>query len=148
MKPDDIKRRLRQFESLCRERGLPLTVQRREILRAVLEREDHPTAEQIYDSLKDRMAGLSRTTVYRVLDTLVALGVTRRLDHPGAIARFDGKTRRHHHLVCKTCNRVVDVASGGLDNLRLPPRQRHGFQIEDYSVHFIGICAECRRKSP
>jgi Fur family peroxide stress response transcriptional regulator len=148
VKPNQIETRLGQFESLCRERGLPLTIQRREILRAVLERDDHPTAEQVYDSVRDRVAGLSRTTVYRVLETLVGLGVIRRLHHPGASSRFDGKTGRHHHLVCRMCNRVIDVASRGLDNLPLPPRQRHGFQIEDYSVHFIGVCAECGQKTP
>jgi Fur family peroxide stress response transcriptional regulator len=145
---NEIETRLGQFESLCRERGLPLTVQRREILRALLERDDHPSAEQIYDSVKDRIVGLSRTTVYRALETFVRMGVIRRLHHPGASARFDGKTVRHHHLLCRTCNRVIDVASRGLDNLRLPPRQRHGFVVEDYSVHFIGVCAECRRKIP
>ena len=147
VKSNEIQRRLGQFESLCRQRGLPLTVQRREILRAVLQRDDHPTPEQVYNALKDRMAGLSRTTVYRVLETLVGLGLIRRLHHPGTSARFDGKTARHHHVVCRTCNRVIDVASRGLDNLQLPPRKRHGFQIEDYSVHFVGVCAECRRKT-
>jgi Fur family peroxide stress response transcriptional regulator len=143
VKRDEIQQRLQQFESLCRERGLPLTVQRRDILKAVLERDDHPSADQIYESVKDRIPGLSRTTVYRVLETLVGLGVIQRLHHPGANARFDGRIHRHHHLVCKQCNRVIDIVSKGLDDLRLPPSQRRGFEIEDYSVHFTGLCAEC-----
>jgi Fur family peroxide stress response transcriptional regulator len=147
VKPNEIETRLGQFEALCRQRGLPLTVQRREILRAVLGRDDHPTAEQVYDALKGRMAGLSRTTVYRVLEMLVGLGMIRRLHHPGSSARFDGKTGRHHHLVCRSCHRVIDVASQGLDHLELPPGKRHGFQIEDYSVHFIGVCAECCKRT-
>jgi Fur family peroxide stress response transcriptional regulator len=138
--------RIRQFESLCRERRLPLTVQRREIFRAVLERDDHPTADQIYDTLTDRLAGLSLTTVYRALETLAGLGVIRRLHHPGASARFDGKIRRHHHLVCKTCHRVIDVDGASLDDLTLPSSQCQGFEIEGYSVHFTGVCAECRPK--
>jgi Fur family peroxide stress response transcriptional regulator len=147
VRPDEIDARLRWFASLCRERGIPLTVQRREILKAVLQRDDHPTADQVYESVKQRVAGLSRTTVYRVLDTLVGLGVIRRLHHPGRTARFDGKTHRHHHLVCRTCHRVIDVDSQALDDIELPARQRRGFQIEDYSVHFIGVCAECGRKA-
>jgi Fur family peroxide stress response transcriptional regulator len=140
-----IQQRLQQFEALCRERGLPLTVQRRDILKAVLERDDHPSADQIYESVKDRIPDLSRTTVYRVLETLVGLGVIRRLHHPGAGARFDGKIHRHHHVICRKCNRVIDVESKKLDDLRLPPSQRHGFQIEDHSVHFMGVCETCRR---
>lgn len=147
MASNDIEDRLRQFESLCRERGLALTVQRREILKAVLERDDHPTADQVFDSVKDHIAGLSRTTLYRVLETLIDLGVIRRLHHPGSSARFDGKITRHHHLVCKTCDRVIDIESRTLDSLQLPSKQRRGFQIEDYSVHFTGVCAECRRRA-
>lgn len=145
MVSDDIARRLQQFETLCRERGLPLTVQRRDVLKAVLERDDHPSADQIYESVRERIPGLSRTTVYRALETLVELGVIRRLHHPGAAARFDGATHRHHHLVCRKCNRVIDVESRQLDNLQLPPRMRHGFQIEDHSVHFMGVCEVCRK---
>jgi len=146
MNQDDIEARLREFESLCRERGLPLTVQRREVLRGMLERDDHPTADQIYETVRQRIAGLSLTTVYRVLETLVGLGVIRRLPHPGPSARFDGKTYRHHHLVCKRCHRVVDVQSHVFDDLALPAPQRQGFEIEDFSVHFLGVCEECRRK--
>lgn len=141
---DDVAQRLKQFELLCRQRGLPLTVQRRDILKVVLERNDHPSADQVYDAVKDRIPGLSRTTVYRALDTLVELGVIRRLHHPGSGARFDGKVQRHHHLVCRRCGCVVDVESHSLEGLSVPAGERQGFAIEDYSVHFIGLCRACR----
>lgn len=144
---DQTEARLREFELLCRERGLPLTVQRRDIFRAVLQRDDHPTADQVYDAVKDRIPGLSRTTVYRVLETLVGLGVIRRLHYAGTTARFDGNVRRHHHLICTSCNSVIDIESPTFDNLQLPPKQRHGFDIQDYSVHFVGVCPECSRKA-
>jgi len=147
VKRDEIKTRLRQFESLCREQGLPLTVQRRDILKAVLERDDHPTAEQLYESLQERIPGLSRTTVYRVLSTLVDMGVVRRLHHPGTAARFDGTIHRHHHLICKRCDKVIDVHNATLDEVPLPEVRTEGFEIDDFSVHFTGICAECRKKA-
>lgn len=146
MQPEEIGKRLQQFESLCRQRGLPLTVQRRDVLKAILERDDHPSADQLYESVKDRIPGLSRTTVYRVLDTLVELGVVRRLHHPGTGARFDGKIHRHHHLVCRKCGCVIDIETSSLDGLRVPSGERQGFEVEDYSVHFIGVCQECRRQ--
>lgn len=145
--PDEIGARLSKLESLCRQRGIPLTVQRRDILKAVLERDDHPTADQVYESAQDRIPGLSRTTVYRVLETLVDLGLIRRLHHAGGVARFDGKVHRHHHLVCNVCHQVTDVEGPLFDDLALPPGEEHGFEIEDYSVHFFGVCPECRRKN-
>ena len=67
--------RLAEFEALCRERGLSVTVQRRVIFEVLLGRRDHPTAEQVYDLVIDRIPRVSRATVYRVLDTLVQVGV-------------------------------------------------------------------------
>ena len=147
MNENEIEKRLRQFESVCRERRLPLTVQRQEVLKAVLESRDHPTADQVYAALSGSIPGLSRTTVYRVLNTLVEMGAIRRLHHPGATARFDGKIRRHHHLVCMKCDKVIDVDDPSLDAVPMPDIPKHEFEIDDFSVHFSGLCAECRRKT-
>jgi Fur family peroxide stress response transcriptional regulator len=141
-----IAEKLREFEALCRREGLPLTVQRRTILEALLEREDHPTADQVFEMVESRVAGVSRTTVYRALETLVRLGVIRRIHHPGTSARFDGKTYRHHHLVCMYCSRVIDFEDCALDRLALPDCKPQGFEIEDFSVQFTGTCADCRRR--
>ncbi len=143
----DMERRVQEFEALCRARGLPRTVQRRDILRAVLRRDDHPSVDQIYESVKGHLPGLSRTTVYRALETLCQFGVLRRVHHPGATVRFDGKTTRHHHLVCRVCHDVIDVESKKLNALRLSPGQRRGFLVEDFTVHFLGVCAACREKT-
>ncbi|NQT18920.1 MAG: transcriptional repressor [Planctomycetes bacterium] len=147
MTRNEIRTRLRHFEALCREQGLPLTVQRRDILQTVLERNDHPTADQLYESLQDRIPGLSRTTVYRVLSMLVEMAVIRRLHHPGTTARFDGKIHRHHHLICRRCDKVIDVHDTTLDEVPQPDVRTEGFEIDDFSVHFTGICAECRNKA-
>jgi Fur family peroxide stress response transcriptional regulator len=111
----------------------------------ILERDDHPTADQIIEVVRRRVPGISRTTVYRILDMLVEMGIIRRLHHPGPAARFDGKIRRHHHLICKKCNKVIDLESARLDRLSLPALESEGFEIEDFSVQFIGTCAACRR---
>ena len=87
-----------------------------------------------------------RRTVYRVLETLAELGLIRRVHHPGATARFDAKTHRHHHLVCIRCNRIVDLESADLDNLSLPKGKPHGFDVCDYSVQLMGMCPECRKE--
>jgi Fur family peroxide stress response transcriptional regulator len=141
------RERLRRFEELCRQRGLSLTVQRRLILEAVLDRVDHPTVDTIYDEVKQRIPGVSRTTVYRVLETLTEVGVVTKVCSPGAAARFDPVTQRHHHLVCLRCNRLIDLTDERLDQLKLPDVRPLAFEIKDYSIHFHGICAACRRGS-
>ena len=137
--------RLRGFEELCRRRGVPLTVQRRTILEAVLESDAHPTADAVYQVVRERIPAVSRTTVYRVLDTLVELGVIRQVQQTGSAARFDGNTRRHHHLICARCGRMADLESPELDQVTLPKGNPKGFRVHDYTVQLVGICAECRK---
>jgi Fur family peroxide stress response transcriptional regulator len=141
----ELAERLRAFEDRCREAGFPLTVQRRVILETMLRRDDHPTAEQIHEAVQARVPEISRATVYRALESLVRLGVIRRAHHLGPATRFDSNTGHHHHLVCVRCNCVTDFEDARLDSLPLPDRSRTGFQTVDYSVHFTGLCAECRQ---
>lgn len=141
-----IQERLAECEKLCRDRGLAMTVQRRVILRELLGRLDHPTADQIYEAVRERVPGLSRTTVYRVLETLVKVGVASKVFHPDAVARFDPVRERHHHLVCERCGRLYDLEASAVKDVPMP-RSRSGFVIRDYSINFTGVCSDCRRAS-
>jgi Fur family peroxide stress response transcriptional regulator len=134
------------LEAVCRRLGLPLTVQRQVILEALAERDDHPTADQIFEAVRDRLPSLSRTTVYRVLDTLVRVGLAAKTCHPGTSVRFDPRTNRHHHLICQLCERVIDLQSPALDALSMPKTRLEGFEISDYSIYFRGLCRECRSR--
>ena len=142
----DVTERLAKLQEICRDRGIPLTNQRRLVLELVLQRSDHPTADQIYEAVRVVSPQISRRTVYRVLDNLVEWGLVRRVHHPGATARFDGMVHRHHHLVCTQCDKVVDLESLDLDNISLPKGKPHGFDVRDYSVQLMGLCPECRSR--
>ena len=143
MHPQSKSGKLAQLERLCREKGIPLTVQRRVIFEAAMERDDHPTADQIYDVVHTRIPGVSKTTVYRVLDKFVQMRLIRPLNHSGSSLRFDPKTHQHHHLVCVQCGHVADLEDHVLDSLPLTPNLPNDFSVTDYSIHFFGLCKEC-----
>lgn len=134
----------RELESICRKHGLALTIQRRAILEALVSRRDHPTADQVYEAVSSRMKGVSRTTVYRVLDTFVAIGIAKKVSNPQSRARFDAVMDRHHHLTCLGCGLVLDLYDGKLNELQPPAGIEEQFGITDYSVTFTGLCASCR----
>lgn len=134
-----------KLESFCREQGLALTVQRRMILETLAARTDHPTADHIYDVVKGRIRGVSRTTVYRVLETFVRLGIVARVSNPQAIARFDADTARHHHLICTGCAAVVDCHDERLNGIEIPTEVQAGFEVKDFSFAITGLCGSCRR---
>src|SRR5262245_15153103 len=130
----------------CRERGLPVTVQRRAVLRALAGRRDHPTAEQVHAAAASRLPGMTRATVYRVLDALEGLGVVRRVDHAGTAAGYEVDTGPRHHLVCESGGRIVDLPEPALDGLSLPAPRAAGFVVKEYSIQFRGQCRACRAR--
>ena len=135
-----------QLAQICRQHSLPLTVQRRLIIEELSRRSDHPTADEVFNTVRHQLPEISRTTVYRVLEAFVRISVVRRVCHPGAATRYETRTHRHHHLVCLQCNSIVDLESPVLDKLPLP-KVSSGFRIEDYSIQFRGLCRDCARNS-
>ncbi len=139
--------KLEQLAQRCRAQGLPLTTQRRMIFEAVLQRSDHPTADQIYHDIQPQMPNVSRTTVYRVLETLVQLEMIRRANHTGAAARFDPNIGHHHHVICQVCQTLRDIDASAIDGLTLPSRFPLGFTMTDYSIYFSGVCVDCQPRA-
>jgi len=141
-----VSLKLKLMEERCRKNGLSLTVQRRAILENLSSRTDHPTADQIYAAIQGRIAGVSRTTVYRVLETFVQLGLAQKISNPEAKARFDANTTRHHHASCLECEKVIDIEGPVLPDIDLSMADLKGFEIFDCSVVAVGLCKDCRSK--
>ena len=142
---DAAKReRIACFNHACREHGLRSTVQRRVILETVLDLDDHPTADEVYESVVDRLPGVSRTTVYRTLESLARLGVITKACHPGAVARYDRRTELHHHLICLHCDGITDISDARLDDVGTPDTSAYGFEVSDFRVQLRGLCRRCR----
>ncbi len=138
--------RIELFRRLCRERGERCTVQRRVILGTVLELDNHPSADQIFDAVDTRLPGIARTTVYRALDHLARMGVITKACHPGRVARFDPRLELHHHLVCLRCNEFFDFENDSLNKLTIPDTSAFGFEVNDYRVQLRGICKSCKER--
>ena len=146
MCPADKEQRMDHFFAAHRESSLPITTQRRAVFEAILDRTDHPTAEQLYRAVRRQLPQISRMTVHRILGAFASLGLVAKACHPGSAARFDPKLRQHHHLVCLECGRIIDVEDSRLDHLPWPKVSPEEFQVQGYNVHFRGRCARCGRK--
>ena len=138
--------KIEELETVCRRQGLSLTVQRRAVLQALALRVDHPSADQIFADVCEKFSEISRTTVYRVLETLVGLGIVRKVSHPGGVVRYDANTKRHPHLVCRKCEKIMDLHDASWDRL-IFPEVSSGFRIEDYSIEFSGFCSHCSERA-
>jgi Fur family transcriptional regulator, peroxide stress response regulator len=145
MKSEEAFKNLKQgqLHSLCKAKGLPLTVQRTVIMDELAGRRDHPTADQVYDGVKAQLGAVSRTTVYRVLETFVAHGLVQKISSSEAKAHFDANATRHHHLECIQCGAIADIPHHPSFDIPLPSLVDDHFRVLDYAILFRGVCARC-----
>lgn len=127
-----------------RARGLKVTPQRECIFTVLHGSEVHPTAEAVYAVARDRMPTMSLKTVYQTLNDLAELGAISVLDVGTGSARFDPNVETvHHHLVCRSCGKVRDLATD-LPGVSVSRRATKGFVVDSAEVVFRGLCDECR----
>lgn len=118
------------------------TIQKSTIENVVLSSCDHPTADTIYQRVKEMLPTVSLGTVYRVLGDLVDSGKVRRIAVPGAPDRFDKTTCTHAHFHCSKCGSVMDIATT-FGKEMLDALSTNGNLIVEAEVVFKGICSNC-----
>jgi Fur family transcriptional regulator, peroxide stress response regulator len=139
----DIERRMAGFEEKCRNLGVKLTHQRIEIFREVLQTEDHPDAEKVFQGVRKRMPTVSMDTVYRTLWWLKDLGLLTILGLSRESARFDANLSHHHHFVCTQCGLTQDFYSDKFSSLKFPDSALSIGQAEIVRVEVQGLCPKC-----
>lgn len=120
------------------------TIQKTTIENVVLSSCDHPTAETIFERVKEILPAVSLGTVYRVLGDLVEDGKVRRIAVPGAPDRFDKTTCTHAHFHCSICGNVMDIATT-FGKEMLDSLSTNGNLIVEAEVVFKGICSKCNQ---
>lgn len=127
-----------------RERGWRVTPQRRAVAEALAGEHVHLTADEVHERAQTVVPEVSLATVYNTLGELVAMGEVLELRLGTGPSRYDPNTgTAHHHLACTACGSLLDVHPSGLDELRLPPSQRHGYVIDEVDITFRGRCPRC-----
>ena len=129
---------------LLRGRGLQVTAQRLAVLRAV-QGQPHGTADDVTEVVRGDIGAISRQAVYDALGVLVDTNLVRRIQPAGSAARYEFRVPdNHHHLVCRTCGRVVDVPAGVDSTPSLSVPEAAGFEIDEAELIFWGRCPACR----
>lgn len=121
-----------------------MTTQRVAILESVAE-QPHCTAESVESDVCTRIGSISRQAVYDGLGTLVEHGLLRRIQPSRSPARFETRTGdNHHHLICRSCNRMIDVDCRVGHAPCLEPSAPAGYEIHEAEVIYWGHCPDCR----
>ncbi len=129
-----------------RSRRISVTPQRLAILANLESRRDHPTAEQIYQDVRRDLPTISFNTVYKTLEVFCQKGLIIKVNPLHEVARYDFDTSHHAHLICRQCRFILDLSEEVAPAPSLPPEVLAGFQVEQYSLIYWGLCPKCQKK--
>ena len=144
-----VSTRVEDAELLLREAleasGQRFTEQRAAVYRYLLGTTSHPTADDVFTTVRADIPDISLATVYKSLETLVGCGLAVKLTYGDGSARYDGRTDPPHHARCLACGSVIDI-SGRLEPSAIEALGPvNGFAVEGYRLELVGYCQTCRR---
>ncbi len=129
-----------------KQQGLRVTPQRFAVYAHLLQRFDHPTAEQILTELNSEGPVSSLATVYSSLQALRTAGLIKEVLLEAGVGRYDAKIQPHHHLCCNSCGSIEDIPwtiFAGFDLSQVSAQ----FQTQTYEVVVRGVCQNCQTDS-
>jgi len=133
--------RAEEFSSKLVDKGLKVTPQRIAILEAIVKLNNHPTAENIIEYIRENHPNIATATVYKVLDALVSSNLIKKVKTERDIMRYDAVMENHHHLYCSESDRIEDYTDNELNELLEKYFETKGipdFKIEDIKLQIIG----------
>jgi Fur family ferric uptake transcriptional regulator len=127
-------------------RGYKLTAPRRAVLDVVAGMGESLSPAEIYQRARRRYPRLGLVTVYRTLDILAEAGVLRRMHRDDGCHSYALAQAAHgHHLICLSCNQVVEFDGCDLDALFKSVARKTGFRIEGHWLEAFGLCPKCQK---
>lgn len=127
--------------------GYKRTAPRRAVADLIARREGHFTAADLIADAREAWPSIGRATIFRMLDTLEALGVLERIDLPsGDHAYVACEPSHHHHCICTGCGASVEVEDEGLQGVVAGIASQTGYRIDSHRLELYGLCPTCRAR--
>jgi Fur family transcriptional regulator, peroxide stress response regulator len=133
-----------KFSERLNTSGFRFTPQRSRVYDVLLQKRDHPTADEVFVRARKQMPEISHATVYNCLDALVKCGLVRQVQLDRGATRFCPNMHEHCHFYCDECDTVfdVDLPAKMQPGVSLPK----GFKAQRYEIAIHGTCPECAKK--
>ncbi len=138
----------KKFEEYLRENGLKVTDSRKKILRAIVNSEDHFTADEFHMREFGQNGSVSRATVYRTLDVLEECGLVRKMVMRNGKSYYESKigNTHHQHMICIECNKIKEFPGESLVDQLNMLCEGMNFEVFCHDIKVHGICRECQEK--
>jgi len=143
------KDRASAYRERLRNVGLRHTLPRERILSYLDRKNVHPTPEELFQGLRKKGYAIGLSTVYLNLQVLRDVGLIYEFKDPKGVTRYDGYSKPHHHLACRSCGRVEDILASDLPEFLEPVfpevEAKSNWDIDSARVTFVGYCPRCKR---
>ena len=114
------------------------------ILNCVRSTEAHPSAEWVFEHVKEQVPDISLATVYRNLALFKEQGLIASLGTVNGVERFDGNTEPHVHFICTQCGGVQDLPEISVpEELNSAVARSSGGRVDNCQLSVTGICGDC-----
>lgn len=148
-----MEKKQEQLKKLLKENGLKITIQRIAILEVLENGQDqHFTAEEIYDKVKQDYPDIGLATVYRTIQALAERKIIEKLNLDDGYVRYEiskknkaDNLHHHHHLICLNCGAVLSFKDDLLEELEERIYKTKGFRVLDHEVKLFGYCENCEK---
>lgn len=119
--------------------------QRTLVYEAVCASHQHPNAEEVYETVRQKLPEISLGTVYRNLNLLEEMGMIVRIQTSGGADRFDADTTPHPHLICSECGKVVDLDCNIDQEVQQLKQalEKSGANVQKIQLRIWGLCDQC-----
>ena len=127
------------------ERGIRPSMQRLAIMDYLINHPIHPTIDDVYQALSNKVPTLSRTTVYNTLRILSENQAAQMITIDEHRVCYDGNVESHVHFYCKKCGKIIDLFGEQAPKLE-GEKTVEGNIIQEEQLYYKGICAKCAKK--
>ncbi len=138
-----------ELKRIVKQKGLKYTEQREIVLNILMSAEDHLTAEDVYNQIKEKYpdTNIGIATVYRALSFLEEIDLITSINFGTDGKKYESNTKSHHdHLICTDCGKIVEFLDDEIEKRQDRIAKKNKFKITSHSMQLYGTCEECTKK--
>ncbi len=134
------------LEEYISQNNLKITRQRRSVLNAFLDCENHVSAEELYNTVTETESKIGLATVYRTLALLIRSGLASEMDFGDGQKRYEHryKHKHHDHMICTECGKIIEFTNPIIEKLQDEIAAQNGFTITSHKLDLFGNCSDCK----
>ena len=133
------------LDAFLQRRGLRRTKQRDAIAELFLATEEHLTCEELHQHVAARHPNIGLATVYRTLKVFVEAGIASERTFRDGVSRYEVRQPHHDHLICTSCDTIVEFENDEIERLQEQVAERLGFALTAHKLELYGLCPKCRK---